>query len=685
MLRLCAHFLAVLPLVIALQLPMAGVAAELQPVTLQLKWKHQFQFAGYYAALEQGYYRDAGLDVRFLEAKPGEDSADTVLSGKAAFGVGTTDLLLRRAKGQPFVVLGVVFQHSPLALMALQESGIDNLHQIAGRKVMIEPGSTELMAYLQREGIATGRLSLVPHSFDATDLLAHKVDAMSVYTTDETYAIAKTGKRFSLYSPRAGGIDFYGDNLFTTTAYAQQHPEQVAAFREASFRGWQYAMQHPAEIVDLILARYHPAKNRDQLLYEAEQMAPLVQAGLVEPGYMHPGRWKHIAEVYTELGMLQRDAKFDGLLYEPPKPHLPGWVITIGWIGLALALTAGMILFVVYSTNRRLEAEVGLRRLIESSLQASEARYRFIYESAPLAFVLMDLDGNITDWNRQAANMFEWMASEILGESIERLAAEGEGQHLQALIKDTLDSGASRQTTLHNVTRDGRRLICEWTTAPKPDSEGKDKGILCLIQDVTDRDRMRTALETANDSLRNQLSEIESLKGQLMDQALRDPLSGLYNRRYLHETEARELARAHRDGYSVAYLVLDVDRFKEVNDNLGHGAGDQVIRKVANLLQANSRSDDIVCRFGGDEFLMLLPRMTAAAAQQRAEALRQSCQNLVFEDEATTAAVTLSIGIALYPAHGQDSTAVMRAADEALYRSKADGRNRVTLAADASA
>jgi ABC-type nitrate/sulfonate/bicarbonate transport system substrate-binding protein len=201
-------------------LAQAGEPAQaLETVNLQFKWSHAFQFAGYYAALEQGYYREAGLDVRLLEAGPGIDALESVLSGQAQYGVGTSSLLLARAAGKPVVVLAVVFQHSPLVLVARQDlatPGTQGIHDLVGKRVMIEPQSDELFAYLKQEGIGLDRLVQVPHSFEPEDLIAGRVDAMSAYVTNEPYYLEASGLAYQTYTPRSAGIDFYGDNLFTT-------------------------------------------------------------------------------------------------------------------------------------------------------------------------------------------------------------------------------------------------------------------------------------------------------------------------------------------------------------------------------------------------------------------------------------------------------------------------------------
>ena len=177
------------------------------------------------------------------------------------------------------------------------------------------PGAAELLAYLRREGIDPDSLKIQEHGQTVDDLLAGRVDAMSVYITDELYDLRQKKVDTQLFRPEAGGVDFYGDNLFTSQAELDAHPDRVRAFRAASLKGWAYAMEHPQEIVDLILARYNSRHSREHLMFEAEQMASLIQPHMVEIGYMHPGRWQHIQGAYAELGLMPTSMKLDGFLY----------------------------------------------------------------------------------------------------------------------------------------------------------------------------------------------------------------------------------------------------------------------------------------------------------------------------------------------------------------------------------
>ena len=286
-------------------------SADPIPIRLQLKWRHQFQFAGFYTALEKGYHRDAGFDVRISPGMPGTDPLETVLTGGADFGVGSSELVLRYARGDPVVVLASIFQHSPLALFVRRDAGIDTVRDLAGHKVALAPWETEIFAYLQREQVPVDQLQLVEHDYGVDTLLKGHVDALAGYETDETYYLQQSGAQYRQFTPRSSGVDFYGDTLFTTRAMVTKHPEWAEAFRAASLRGWEYALTHQEEIAALVHAKYAPDLPMEKLRFEAERMMPLVRSDLVELGHTHVQRWQHIFDVYRGLGLVPRDAGGD--------------------------------------------------------------------------------------------------------------------------------------------------------------------------------------------------------------------------------------------------------------------------------------------------------------------------------------------------------------------------------------
>jgi diguanylate cyclase (GGDEF)-like protein/PAS domain S-box-containing protein len=200
------------------------------------------------------------------------------------------------------------------------------------------------------------------------------------------------------------------------------------------------------------------------------------------------------------------------------------------------------------------------------------------------------------------------------------------------------------------------------------------------LNELAERTRAQAELKRANKRLKNQLEEIEALQVKLREQAIRDPLTGLFNRRYLEETIARELARAERDHTNVSFIFLDIDRFKHFNDEYGHEGGDAMLQSLSGLLLHETRQADIPCRYGGEEFLMVLPGASFEVAQARAERWRQEFEAMSVTYREHTMRATISLGVATYPLHSKDKDEVIRMADMALYEAKNSGRNRVVAA-----
>jgi diguanylate cyclase (GGDEF)-like protein len=464
---LCAIlFLVVTPTVCAAE----TFSGNATPVRLQLKWRHQFQFAGFYTALEKGYYREAGFDVTIIPATPGTDPVDTVLKGGADFGVASSELVLRYAKGDPVVVLASIFQHSPLALFVRRDAGIDTVRDLAGHKVALAPWETEIFAYLQREKVPVDGLQLVQHDYSVDTLVQGRVDALAGYETDETYYLQQAGGRYRQFTPRSSGVDFYGDTLFTTRAMVTKHPEWAEAFRAASLRGWEYALAHQEEIAALIHAKYAPDLPVEKLRFEAVRMMPLVVSDLVELGHTHIGRWQHIFDVYRELGLVPggADANIRGLIYQPPRAadwRWLLWVLAVGAVVLAVVVWIARRFYHFNSRlrqqleeNQRLQDELRALTIIDSLTGLNNRRHFDIvlaneWERArrnhrPLAVLFMDIDyfKSYNDYRgHRAGDDCLAAIGKAIGHSLQRpadLAARYGGDEFVVLLPDTDTEGA---------------------------------------------------------------------------------------------------------------------------------------------------------------------------------------------------------------------------------------------------
>ncbi len=625
-----------------------------EPVTLQLKWTHAFQFAGYYAAKELGYYTQAGLDVQLKPAGPTTDVVADVASGKTEFGVGTSSLLLARKAGKPVLALAVIFQHSPQVFIVPRSSAHQSVHDLVGKRIMIEPLAEELLAYLKRENIGLERFTRLPHSFKTEDLISGKVDAMSAYVTTEPFHLDQAGFDYDIYSPRAAGIDFYGDNLFTSEQQLRQHPERVRAFREASLRGWQYAMAHPEEVIELIMRKYAPEQSRQALRYEAAQMAYLMRSDLVAIGYMNPGRWRHIADTYADLGMLPQNTSLDGFLYEPNPAPRPAWHSALLAGALALAALAAAIALYILRMNRRLAQSLADVRQTEQRLKVLSTAI----DQSPTSVLITGPDTVIEYVNPQFCRETGYTASEAIGQLPSFLQS---GQTEQATYRDMwtrLKQGELWIGELVNRRKSGEVYWEEAHIGPVKDSAGKITHYVAVKLDITER-------KLAHD--------------RLAHMAHHDVLTDLPNRALFFGRVVQDLALARRNKKHTALMFIDLDHFKPINDQYGHAVGDLVLQETARRLQACVRDSDSVGRIGGDEFVVLLSDVGDADSALRVADKIGAALHAPMVCGAHTLTLTSSIGVAMFPEHGEDDITLAKHADCAMYAAKAGGRHRVRL------
>ena len=478
-------------------------ALNAETVRLQLKWEHQFQFAGYYAAQEKGYYKAVGLDVEILPSQPDKDPTQQVIQGQAEFGVGTTDLLLLREQGAPVVALAVIFQHSPLALMELKQDGAQSIHDLAGSQITLEPGSAELQAYLNKEGITSDKFTLADHQFNTEALLNGTVKAMSVYVTDEPFDLKKAQMDYLLYSPRAVGIDFYGDTLFTTEQQLNQNPETVVAFRKASLKGWDYAMRHPEELAQLIHSRYSQRHSLEHLRFEASQMAPLMQIDLVQIGHMNPGRWRHIADTYAELGLMEPEFDLAGFLYNPhpPQPDLSRLYRIIS-ITSAAALFILALAIYIYQLNRRLRRDNRTITTTQDSLRESKEKYEALYNNAPLSYQSLDENGCFKDINPAWLATLGYERKEVIGSWFGDFLHPDYKPHFEKNFPafKTCRSVSDVQYKIRHKNGTYRTIAFEGCAGYHPD--GSFKQTYCVFQDITERHAAEEALAESEQRFR---------------------------------------------------------------------------------------------------------------------------------------------------------------------------------------
>ena len=294
-----------------------------------------------------------------------------------------------------------------------------------------------------------------------------------------------------------------------------------------------------------------------------------------------------------------------------------------------------------------------------------------LIETMTDGMLVLDEHNRVVDFNPAAQHLLHTLPKIRLGQHVEEIFSE--------LPEWETDLQDMRGTLIDISLTDADHTYLELTISPVSDRQNRYTGRLIAVRDVTERRRAEEGIQQANERLRAQLAEIETLQANLRDQAIRDALTDLFNRRYLDETLERELARAARDQVPVSAVMLDIDHFKTFNDRYGHKAGDDVLQALGRLLRAQTRTADIACRYGGEEFVIIMPGSSSAAALRRAEQWRVAFESLKIPYQDQLLHTTLSGGVATFPDHGATADEVLQAADLALYASKASGRNRVSV------
>ena len=297
--------------------------SQLEPVIVQLPWKDQFEFAGFYAAKEKGFYKDLGLDVTFKEFDPNQNVIDEVLIGNADYGIVHTSLISRYLQGEPLVFLANFFKYSPLIIVTQPTYTLPS--DLKGKKVKGADSGESLLAMFKKFNIDKSDFENITSNFNINDFVNKKIDAMSVYITNEIYELQKSGIKYNILNPTVYGVPSYDINLFTTQKELAAHPKRVSDFTKASIRGWQYALSHKEELIQIILKKYNTQhKTYEALKYEAEQIQNIILPSLFKIGSIDPKKVKMIAENFMELGLAPKNSAIDinHFLYHTPPPEL---------------------------------------------------------------------------------------------------------------------------------------------------------------------------------------------------------------------------------------------------------------------------------------------------------------------------------------------------------------------------
>ena len=297
-------------------------------------------------------------------------------------------------------------------------------------------------------------------------------------------------------------------------------------------------------------------------------------------------------------------------------------------------------------------------------------------DAASHGVLITDAGGLIVQVNPALCAMTGYAAGELIGARPSLLKSGRHDEAFYARLWETLRSGETWHGEIINRRKDGSEYCEEQTITPVRDLQGQVSHYIAIKLDVTARVQAERELKAARDELAQRVAEIERLHGQLREQAIRCPLTQLYNRRWFDETLPRELARALASGEALCLAILDLDHFKELNDSHGHATGDRALAEFGRLLLAEAGPGDIACRYGGEEFALVMIGATMAEGVRRLDALRSRCADLRLSATAGPSSLRFSAGVAECQAREQ-AVELFARADAALYAAKRAGRDRV--------
>ncbi|MEI8572695.1 sensor domain-containing diguanylate cyclase [Methylomonas sp. LW13] len=328
--------------------------------------------------------------------------------------------------------------------------------------------------------------------------------------------------------------------------------------------------------------------------------------------------------------------------------------------------TTIMLENLVRARTKELDAALRENEKINRALQEAEEKFHRVLDQS-LVGITMIIEDRFHYVNPKFAAIFDYPVDELMTMDIMELVSDADEPTVRAAMQKALNQELAKINFVANaVRRNGQMITVEVSVSPAIDIGGKP-ALIAVLADISERLRSER--------------QVQALHEQLQYQAIHDPLTGLYNRLFLNENLERELLLAERQGYEVSVVMSDLDHFKMINDCYGHQAGDAVLKAFADILKRHARASDLDCRYGGEEFFLVLPDTSLQTASERAESIRLAliAQPIVVAE--ISIHVTASFGVATYPANGLSPVALIGAADKALYLAKDAGRNQVVAAA----
>ncbi|OHD87215.1 MAG: diguanylate cyclase [Sulfuricurvum sp. RIFCSPLOWO2_02_43_6] len=733
--------------------------AALEKVSIQLDWKYQFEYAGYVAAKEKGFYQEAGLDVELREYQRGIDVVSDVLNHKAQYGIYNSSIVVENGRVRPIVLLATYLHHSPLVFVA--QKGLENPADLIGKTLMgtkNELKHSSLSLLLSHFGITPQNSRLIDQTFSIDPFIRREIDAMSVYRSNQLYELDRLKIPYDIIDPVEYGFVMNAGNLFTSYEEATEHSKRGEKLIEATNRGWEYALEHPGEMNDILKKKYGVKKSYEALSYEAKVIKKLMMTDLYGIGETNIELTQRLFKQLLRAGIIREDQKLGQFLFQDivasskntfqltasEKAYLSEkkkitMCVDPEWYPLE-AIREGKHIGIASDIMKTFESKIGIPiELVQTStwsesLQKAKNRQCDILSLAaktPEREKYLDFTSAylalpyvmVTTMEKPFSESIALLKGEKIGvvkgyEIVNRLKFYYPA--LTIVEVESISDGLTKVENgeiygyIDNLMVVSSYIQKEYTGSLKVSSrlEEKDELHVAVRNDETilhtifqklvlhlDESTMQTIYNRWSSTI-EQVAWIErsliwkvlgivllgilafawryfilkQYNAKLLELSITDKLTGLYNRQKTDEMLGIEQLKVDRyPTYMCTIMIIDVDYFKTVNDRYGHQTGDTILRLLAHIFKTTLRQTDVIGRWGGEEFIVILPHTSIEEVAVVAENLRHTVEEYPFELEQP---ITISIGIGKLK-NNQNIHETIGYIDEALYEAKKRGRNKI--------
>ncbi len=540
-------------------------AAEPVRVSLQLRWDHQFQFAGYYAADWMGYYEEEGLSVEIRPSiRNGEilQAVREVSEGRADFGIGAADVLVGIDRGDPLVIVSSFFQKSGAAYFALESTPLESLADLARLTLARLPNDLidiEFQAAFREEGIRIEGLASIPLEAGFEDMTSGRAGALPGYVITFPFALEQAGIRYRYLTPAQFGINFYGDSVFTTSAFLGKRRATVDAFVRASIKGWVYALEHPREIAEIIARDLPNTSFRGDVAsynrFQAREVPKLMEYPVVEPGHVNPGRWQAMYDHLLRLGIVDHPRKAESFVYvaQTYKAERLQRLTLAAAVAAVAALLLGVAsllwVFVLHRTVALRTAEI---RRAKEKLEKAQHYSR-------IGSWTWDIKADRLEWSDEMYNIFGIDRSGFTGslpDVIARAIHPDDREKVEASNESVARKGAPIPVEYRIIKPDGR-IRTVWAEAGElvRDERGRPASLSGFVQDITER-------KAVEQDLQRSLAEKDALLAEVHHRVKNNlnvisSLLDLQALRLRTPDEALEAFKASRDRIKTMAAVHD--------------------------------------------------------------------------------------------------------------------------------